>query len=84
MIKFSTDPLFIKNRFIRAKKLKKFIPKVLYLKRYMYSYNKFKGKVLSKIVTLRLFNNLLETCKVFWKKKNLTVEEKVIFKKKMS
>ena len=82
VIKFSTDPLFIKNRFIRAKKLKKFIPKVLYLKRYMYSYNKFKGKVLSKIVTLRLFNNLLETCKVFWKKKNLTIEEKVIFKKK--
>jgi len=81
VIKFSTDPQFIKNRFIRAKKLKRFIPKVLYLKRNMYSYNKFDGKVLSKIVTLPLFNNLLETCKFFWKKINLTVEEKVIFNK---
>jgi hypothetical protein len=48
VIKFSTDPQFIKNRFIRAKKLKRFIPKVLYLKRNMYSYNKFDGKILSK------------------------------------
>jgi NDP-sugar pyrophosphorylase family protein len=81
VIKFSADPKFIKNRFIRAKNLKKFIPKVLYLKRNIYSYNKFSGKVLSKIITLSLFNNLLETCKVFWKKKNLIIKEKVIFNK---
>jgi len=66
---------------MRAKKLKKFIPKILYLKRNMYSYNKFDGKVLSKIITLPLFNNLLETCKVFWKKRDLTIKEKVIFNK---
>jgi NDP-sugar pyrophosphorylase family protein len=81
VIKFSADSQFIKNRFIRAKKLKKFIPKVLCLKRNMYSYNKFDGKVLSKIITLPLFNNLLETCKVFWKKRNLTIKEKIIFNK---
>ncbi len=81
VIKFSADPKFIKNRFIRAKKLKRFIPRVLYLKKNMYSYNKIEGKILSKIVTLPLFNNLLKTCKIFWKKRNLTVEEKVIFNK---
>jgi len=81
VIKFSTDTKFIKNRFIRAKKLKRFIPEVLNLKRNMYSYNKFDGKVLSKIITLSLLNNLLDTCKIFWKKKKLTVNQKVIFNK---
>jgi thiamine kinase-like enzyme len=81
VIKFSTDSQFIKNRFIRAKKLKRFIPKVLYLKKNMYLYNKFEGKVLSNIITLPLFNNLLENCKFFWKKRNLTIKEKVTFNK---
>jgi NDP-sugar pyrophosphorylase family protein len=81
VIKFSTDPKFIKNRFIRAKKLKRFIPKVLNLKKNMYLYKKFDGKVLSNIITLPLFNNLLKTCKFFWKKKNLTFKEKVNFNK---
>ena len=81
VIKFSTDPLFIKNRFIRGKKLKKFTPKILYLKNNMYLYNKVEGKILSEIVTLPLFNNLLKTCKVFWKKINLTRKEKIIFNK---
>jgi len=81
VIKFSSDSKFIKNRFIRSKKLKKFIPKVLYLKRNMYSYKKFDGKVLSKIITLPLFNHLLENCTVFWKKKNLNIKEKITFNK---
>jgi len=81
VIKFSTDPQFIKNRFIRAKKLKKFIPKVLNLKKNMYSYDKFEGKVLSKIITLPLFNHLLENCTVFWKKENLNIKEKITFNK---
>jgi hypothetical protein len=76
VIKFSCDSQFIKNRFIRAKKLKKFIPKVLDLKKNMYLYSKVEGNVLSKIITLSLFNNLLENCKVFWKKKNLNTKEK--------
>ena len=33
VIKFSSDSQFIKNRFRRAKKLKKFVPKVLDLKK---------------------------------------------------
>ena len=69
VIKFSTDSQFIKNRFMRAKRLRRFIPKVLHLKKNMFSYNKFEGKVLSKIITLPLFNYLLENCSVFWKKK---------------
>jgi NDP-sugar pyrophosphorylase family protein len=81
VVKFSTDHKFIKNRFIRSKKIKKFIPKVLYLKKNMYLYKKIEGKVLSKIITLSLFNNLLKTCKVFWKKRNLTAKEKIIFNK---
>ena len=81
VIKFSTDSKFIKNRCIRGKKLKKFVPKVLYIKKNMYSYNKIEGKILSKIITLSLFNNLLKTCKIFLKKKNLTIKEKIIFNK---
>ena len=81
VIKFSSDSKFIKNRFIRAKKLKKFIPKVLDLKKNMYSYNKFKGKVLSKIINLSLFDRLLENSTIFWKKRNLTIKERIIFNK---
>ena len=51
VVKFSSDPKFIKNRFIRSKKIKKFIPKVLYLKKNMYLYKKIEGKILSKIIT---------------------------------
>ena len=82
VIKFSSDSQFIKNRFRRAKKLQKFFPKVLDLKKNMYSYSKVGGNVLSKIITLSLFEDLLENCKVFWKKKNLNTKEKIVFKKK--
>jgi NDP-sugar pyrophosphorylase family protein len=82
VIKFSSDTQFIKNRFKRAKKLKKFVPKVLDLKKNMYSYNKVEGNVLSKIINLSLFKYFLENCKVFWKKKNLNTKGKVVFKKK--
>jgi NDP-sugar pyrophosphorylase family protein len=81
VIKFSTDSKFIKNRYARSKKLKKFIPKISCLKKNMYSYNKFNGQVLSKIITLPLFNRLLENCEYFWKKKNLNDKEKIIFRK---
>lgn len=81
VVKFSTDSQFIKNRFTRGKKIKKFIPRVLDLKKNMYSYKKIEGKILSKVITLSLFNNLLDTCKVFWKKKNLSLKKKIIFNK---
>jgi len=81
VIKFSSDSQFIKNRFKRAKKLKKFVPKVLDLKKNMYSYNKVEGNVLSKIINLPLFKYFLENCKVFWKKKKLNTKEKIVFKK---
>jgi choline kinase len=81
VIKFSSDSQFIKNRFKRARKLKKFVPKVLDLKKNMYSYNKVEGNVLSKIINLPLFKYFLENCKVFWKIKKLNTKEKIVFKK---
>ena len=81
VIKFSTDSQFIKNRFIRANKLKNYIPKVLDLKKNMYSYKKVQGHVFSKVVTLPLFNYLLKHCDNFWKKKNLKAKKKIIFEK---
>ena len=48
VIKFSTDLKFIKNRYLRSKKLKNFVPKVLNIKKNMYSYNKVEVKFSQK------------------------------------
>lgn len=81
VIKFSTDSQFIQNRFQRANKLKSFVPEILDNKKNMYCYNKVQGHVLSSIITLPLFNRLLEHCQKFWKKSELKFNEKKIFKK---
>lgn len=82
VIKFSTDSQFIQNRSLRAGKLKGFVPKVLDLKKHMYSYTKVKGHILSDVITLPLFKLLLEYCDLFWKKAELEFEDRDKFQKK--
>ena len=67
VIKFSTDSQFIQNRFKRADKLNGFVPKLLDLKKNMYSYTKVQGQVLSDIINPSLFNYFLEYCQNFWR-----------------
>lgn len=82
VIKFSVDKKFINNRFIRAKKLKGFVPKVIDYKKNMYCYEKARGVVLSNIVHPKLFKNLLQYCEKFWKKIKLEKKNFLLFKKK--
>ena len=68
VIKFSDDEKFIDHRVKRVHKLQDFVPKVTGAQPHMYSYRKVEGKVLSEVVTLLLFDRLLEHCKVFWER----------------
>lgn len=66
VIKFSDDESFISNRVQRAAEIKGFVPDVSGAKSYMYRYPKVEGRVLSEVVTLPLFERLLDHSKVFW------------------
>jgi choline kinase len=72
VIKFSNDPKFIANRVKRVSELKGFVPNITVASAKMYRYPKVQGKVMSEVVTLPLFDNLLEHCKLFWLRKTLT------------
>lgn len=74
VIKFSDDQKFIANRVKRVQKLQGFVPDVTGAQPHMYRYPKVDGKVLSEVVTLPLFERLLEHSKLFWKKKQLSVD----------
>ena len=72
VIKFSDDQKFIANRVKRVDELKGFVPVVTDYRVNMYRYKKVSGKVLSEVVTLPLFERLLENSKNFWIKKQLS------------
>jgi choline kinase len=75
VIKFSDDQKFIANRVKRVQELQGFVPEVTGARLHMYRYPKVEGKVLSEVVTLPLFERLLEHCKDFWKQKMLSADE---------
>jgi hypothetical protein len=66
VIKFSTDKTFIRNRVIRAGILERYCPAIVSSTEHMYKYQEAPGTILSKIITLPLFEKLLEYCSVFW------------------
>lgn len=72
VIKFSDDQKFIANRVNRVQELQGYVPDVTGAHAHMYRYPKVAGKVMSEVVTLPLFEQLLEHCKRFWTKKTLT------------
>ena len=79
VIKFSDDIKFISNRVKRVKHLQGFVPELTGAKEHMYSYSKVQGKVLSEVITLPLFDRLLEHCTHFWEKMTLTTTETTAF-----
>ncbi|MAJ45190.1 MAG: nucleoside-diphosphate-sugar pyrophosphorylase [Candidatus Marinimicrobia bacterium] len=81
VIKFSTDNQFIYKRVKRAKELKGFVPEVIKFKKNMYSYKKIEGQVISQVINVKLFKDLLIITKKFWNKKKLNLENYKIFKK---
>jgi hypothetical protein len=71
VIKFSDDQKFIANRVKRVPELQGFVPQVTGVQSHMYRYPKVKGKTMSEVVNLPLFEELLEYCDLFWTKKTL-------------
>ena len=53
-----------------------FVPNINAYKNNMYCYKKINGEVLSDVINPAIFELFLEKCKVFWLKKDLTLEEK--------
>lgn len=80
VIKFSDDASFIANRVKRCEQLKGFVPDVSASEKHMYRYEKVQAQVLSKVVDVPLFDDLLEHCQKFWKRKALTPHETKIFR----
>jgi len=75
VIKFSDDENFISNRVARAQELQGFVPEVTGSEPHMYRYPKVDGRVLSEVVTLPMFEQLLEYSKFFWKSHVLSSSE---------
>jgi hypothetical protein len=74
VVKFSDDQKFISNRVKRVLELQGFVPEVTGVQAHMYRYPKVQGRVLSEVVTLPLFERLLDHCKGFWTQKDLEAE----------
>lgn len=79
VIKFSSDNNFIVNRVKRSELIQGFVPEVTGSTAHMYRYSKVDGEVLSEVVTLPLFDRLLEYCISFWQRKHLPPVEKSVF-----
>lgn len=71
VIKFSDDQKFIANRAARTSELEGFVPALTGVQPHMYRYSRVKGKVLSEVVNLPLFDKLLAHSKRFWTEKSL-------------
>jgi dTDP-glucose pyrophosphorylase len=80
VIKYSDDQNFISNRTKRAAQLQGFIPRVSGSRANMYRYSKVQGSVLSDVITLPLFNRLLEYCTSFWIYPEITEKVQLSFK----
>lgn len=80
VIKFSDDEKFIAHRVKRVKELRGFVPEVTDARAHMYRYHEVEGKALSEVVTLPLFDCLLEHCKVFWQPHTLDSSEQMRFR----
>lgn len=80
VIKFSDDKKFITNRVKRAKEIKEFVPEVTASTPNMYRYAKANGEILSKVITLPLFEQLLQHSRLFWRQQVLNTSEERDFR----
>jgi hypothetical protein len=79
VVKFSADTRFIAHRVQRVRELRGYVPEVNGSRPHMYRYPKVEGRVLSEVVTLPLFAQLLEHGQGFWQRKTLTPAEAQAF-----
>ncbi len=80
VIKFSDDKDFIANRVRRVEELKGFVPDICAVTPHMYSYVKVEGQVLSSLVNIPIFEQLLDVGKSFWKPATMTSDETLEFR----
>ena len=80
VVKYSDDKIFIANRVNRASELKGFVPDIYAHRANMYCYKIVEAEVLSNIVTLPIFDNLMNHCKSFWVAKILDAKQNERFK----
>ena len=79
VIKFSTDRKFISKRVKRSKIIKDYVPNILAYGNNMFKYKFVDGKVLSSILNINLFKNLLSNLNKFWLIKKLSKKKSKIF-----
>ena len=79
-IKFSDDEKFIAHRVKRVDELVGFIPEVTGVQRHMYRYPLAEGRVLSEVIKLPMFEQLLQHGKAFWKTQTLDPNSRKIFR----
>lgn len=80
VIKFSDNTKFISDRVKRSKLLKGFVPQITGSTTHMYCYDYVQGDVLSKCISIPLFDELLEFSKQFWVIDDLDEEKYDAFK----
>lgn len=80
VIKFSDDRKFIGNRVERVRELRGFVPEITGSRPHMYRYAVVEGEILSEVVTLPMFERLLEHSAGFWKRQPLGSDELLKFK----
>ena len=81
VVKFSDDQKFIANRVKRVVQLEGFVPEVTASRPHMYRYDRVEGEILSKSVTLPLFERLLDHCKTFWRRAPLDANAQTAFQR---
>ena len=79
VIKYSEDSEFIKDRQERAKHLTGYVPKIVDVKDYMYTYKFVGGTTMSRVITKPLFEKFLFWIDKFCEKMELNSEEKKEF-----
>ena len=84
VIKFSLNPVFIKNRVKRQKILERFTPRIIGYSKNFYIYKKIDAQIISKKINQKLFSRLLKYLTNFWfnNKKILKDKNIEIFNKK--
>ena len=81
VIKFSDNTRFISDRVKRGKILDNYVPSINGSSEHMYRYPMAEGEVLSKSITLPIFEKLLNISRDFWKPAELNPEQKAEFQK---
>ena len=81
VIKYSSDPQFIRQRVLRAELLKGYCPQITDSTTNMYKYQKVEGEVLSDIITIDIMRDLLVHLMGFWRAHDLGAQEQARFER---